>query len=315
MAHHSSYSSPNDLLQQIALEYLKEKKHKRRWKLLRTLIWVILICFLLYGLFSNADDEALRNKSHVALIDIRGVMDDQSLSRADNIAQSFAEAYHDKGTRAIILRINSPGGSPVQADDIYRTVMRYRTLHPKIKIYAVCTDICASAAYYAASAANEIYANPASLVGSIGVIYEGFGFVNLMKKVGVERRLFTAGKYKGFMDPFSPEKSQENQFMQTMLDSVHLQFEERVKAGRGERLKITPDTFTGLVWTGEQAKEQGLIDGFGSAGSVAREVIHVKTVVDYSVPETVLDKFAHQLGIGATAQVSSALMGGIKAQA
>lgn len=297
-------NTPNDLLQQIALEYLKEKKRKRRWGILYKVIFLVLILMGI-GFFSSlsGDDEDVRNKPHVALIDIQGVMDGDGLSKADNIAQSLSMAYHDKGTKAIILRINSPGGSPVQADDIYREVMRYRTLHPKIKVYAVCTDMCASAAYYAAAAANEIYANPASIVGSIGVIYSGFGFDDLMKKVGVSRRLVTAGIYKGFMDPFSPEQPKEKEMLKHMLAIVHKQFEDRVKEGRGDRLHITPDLFSGLFWTGTQAKELGLIDGFGSAGSVARDVIKVKHLVDYTITESSLDKFARQLGIGATTQL------------
>lgn len=309
-------TTPNDLLQQIALEYLKERKHRRRWKIIYRLLFILLLALIAYFFVAgSSDDDAARNKPHVALIDIQGVMSDDSMSKADNIAESLSMAYHDKGTKAIILRINSPGGSPVQADDIYRTIMRYRTMHPKIKVYAVCTDMCASAAYYAASAANDIYANPASLVGSIGVIYDGFGFVDIMKKVGVERRLHTAGQYKGFMDPFSPEQTQENQFMQTMLDTIHQQFEDRVKAGRGNRLHITPNIFSGLVWTGSQAKDLGLIDGFGSAGSVSRDVIHIKRIVDYTVTENPLDKFAHQLGIGLSAEVLTHVPLGVQLRA
>lgn len=302
MAEYSTTAPPNDLLQQIALEYLKEKKRKRRWSILYRIIFLLLILSIGYALFAS-DETEVRERPHVGLIDIKGVMDDDSLSKADNVAQSLALAYRDKGTKAIILRINSPGGSPVQADDIYREIMRYRTIHPKIKIYAVCTDMCASAAYYAASAANEIYANPASIVGSIGVVYNGFGFNDLMKKVGVSRRLITAGEYKGFMDPFSPEQPKEKEMLHHMLEIVHQQFEDRVKAGRGDRLHITSDLFSGLFWTGTQAKELGLIDGFGSAGSVAREVIKVKHIVDYTMSESSIDKFARQLGIGATTEL------------
>ncbi len=302
MAEYSTTTPPNDLLQQIALEYLQERKRKRRWGIFYKTLFLILILWIGFLVFSSSDEE-IRNKPHVALIDIRGVMDDESQSKADNVAQSLSMAYRDKGTKAIILRINSPGGSPVQADDIYREIMRNRAAHPNIKIYAVCTDMCASAAYYAAAAANEIYANPASLVGSIGVIYNGFGFNDLMKKLGVTRRLVTAGQYKGFMDPFSPEQPKEKEMLHHMLEIVHQQFEDRVKQGRGERLHITSDLFSGLFWTGTQAKELGLIDGFGSAGSVAREVIKVKRIVDYTMSESSIDKFARQLGMGATSEL------------
>lgn len=298
--------TPSDMLQQIALEYLKEKKRKRRWGIFYKFCFLLILLLVGYVLFSD-DSEDVRNKPHVALIDIRGEMSDESLSKADNIAKSLAEAYEDKGTKAVILRINSPGGSPVQADDIYREIRRYKTMHPKIKIYAVCTDLCASAAYYAASATDEIYANPASLVGSIGVVYSGFGFTDLMKKVGVERRLSTAGRYKGFMDAFSPERPEEKQLLQNMLDMVHKQFEERVKAGRGDRLKINDDTFSGLIWTGAQAKEMGLIDGFGSAGSVARDVIKIKEMVDYTVTDNYLDQFSRQFGVGFTSELLSSV--------
>lgn len=295
-------TTPNELLQQMALEYLKEKKHKRRWKLFcRTFFVLVILLMTYFFLFQN--NEELRNQPHTALIDIRGVMSDQGISSADNIAQSLAMAYEDKGTKAVILRINSPGGSPVQADDIYREIRRYKTLHPEIKIYAVCTDACASAAYYAASAADEIYANPASLVGSIGVLYDGFGFSGAMEKIGVERRLMTAGQYKGILDPFSPEKPEEKQFLQTMLDTIHQQFEDRVKEGRGDRLKMTPDIFSGLFWTGAQAKELGLIDGFGSAGSLARDVIKHKNIIDYTVTESLMEQFAQSLGSGFTSEL------------
>lgn len=299
---HNINNTPNDLLQQIALEYLKENKRKRRWRVFFRLFFILIVVAMGYLAFSESD-EALQNKPHVALIDIRGVMSDEGISKADNIAESLYMAYHDKGTKAIILRINSPGGSPVQADDIYREVMRYHTLYPKIKIYAVCTDICASAAYYAAAAANEIYANPASLIGSIGVVYESFGFTEIMKKIGVERRLHTAGQYKGFMDPFSPDNPKEGQLLQVMLDTIHQQFAERVKEGRGNRLKENPDLFSGLFWTGTQAKALGLIDGFGSAGSVARDIIHVEDIVDYTVTESYFDQFARQLGFGLGTQL------------
>lgn len=297
-------ATPNDLLQQIALEYLKEKKRKRRWGIFFKVLFLIILLAIVYFAVFQGNDEEMREKPHIALIDIKDVMSDDSISKADNIAQSLSMAYRDKGTKAIILRINSPGGSAVQADDIYREIMRHRKVNPKIKVYAVCTDMCASAAYYAASAANEIYANPASLVGSIGVIYNGFGFADVMKKIGVKRRLITAGEYKGFMDPFSPEKPEEKQFLEGMLEQVHQQFEDRVKEGRGDRLDTsTPNLFSGLIWTGTQAKEIGLIDGFGSAGSVAREVIKIKRIVDYTITDSCFDRFARQLGIGFTSEV------------
>ena len=183
------------------------------------------------------------------------------------------------------MRINSPGGSPVQANYLYNEIRRLRVKYPKIKVYAVCTDLCASAAYYIASAADDIYADPASLVGSIGVIYNGFGFTGALQKLGIERRLLTAGKYKGFMDPFSPMNSVEKQKLKKILDLVHQQFIQSVRKGRGKRLLNNPDLFTGLFWTGEQAKQMGLIDAFGSPGQVVRDVIKTKHVVNYTVKQ------------------------------
>ncbi len=193
-------------------------------------------------------------KNHVALIDIDGPIFDGQDASADHVVSGLTKAVKDPKTIAVILRINSPGGSPVQADDIYNNVMRFRRAYPKLKIYAVCRDICASAAYYIASSANEIYANPSSLVGSIGVLMDGFGFTGTMDKLGIDRRLITSGSEKGFLDPFSPVKPQDQAFAQQMLDQVHQQFINAVKNGRGNRLKDDPLLFSGLAWTGIQAK-------------------------------------------------------------
>jgi len=296
-------TQPNELLAQIALEYLKEKKRKRRWGIFYKVVFLALIVFVIYIFRSGDESQSLSVQPHAALIDIRGALMDDNLTNADNTARSLHDAYQDKGTKAVILRINSPGGSAVQADDIYREIMRYRKNYPDIKVYAVCTDICASAAYYIASAANEIYANPASLVGSIGVIYDGFGFVNTLEKLGVERRLITSGKYKGFLDPFSPEQPAEKAMLQNMLDTVHQQFEDRVKEGRGVRLKITPDTFSGLFWTGKEAKELGLIDDFGSAGYVAREIVKTENIIDYTVQENYFEELASKFGMNISSKL------------
>ncbi|MBS0357773.1 MAG: S49 family peptidase [Proteobacteria bacterium] len=305
-------STPNatweaKLIQQLATDYLKEKKRKRRWSIFFKLAFIILFVWLVFAFYKNDQEgNEKTNKPHVALIDIFGPIEDEA-DTADNAARSLREAFKDKLTVGIILRINSPGGSPVQADYVFNEITRLRKLYPKTKVYAVCTDLCASAAYYIAAAADEIYANPASLVGSIGVLYNGFGFVDILQKVGVERRLITAGKNKGFMDPFSPLEPEQKQIMQSMLDSVHTQFEDRVMQGRGTRLKVTPEIFSGLFWTGTRAKELGLIDGFGSAGSVARDVIKNSNIIDYTVKPNVLERFANRLGTSMSSELAAQL--------
>jgi protease-4 len=225
-----------------------------------------------------------------------------------NFIKGLNSAYeNNKALKAVILRIDSPGGSPVQADYMYNSIQFYKKKYPDVKIYAVCVDMCASAAYYVAAAADEIYANPSSLVGSIGVLYNGFGFVDTMQKLGVTRRLHTAGINKGFLDQFSPDNPAQGQLLQTMLDLIHQQFIDRVKAGRGQRLVIDKDTFSGLFWTGIQAKERGLIDGFASSGQVARDIIKIDRVVDYTVQESVIERFSKQMGTAIANQLPLAL--------
>ncbi|MCL4171420.1 UNVERIFIED_CONTAM: hypothetical protein GTU68_058044, partial [Idotea baltica] len=209
---------------------------------------------------------------------------------------SLVDAYDDKGTKGIILRINSPGGSPVQAGIINKEIQRQKKLHPKIPVYAVVEDICASGGYYIAAAADKIYVDQASIVGSIGVLMDGYGFTGVMEKVGVERRLLTAGKNKAMLDPFSPVKPEHQAFAQAMLDEIHEQFKTVVREGRSKRLKETPDTFSGLFWSGEKSIEIGLADALGSTDFVAREVIKHEKLVDFTHQENFADRFARQLG-------------------
>jgi len=279
------------LLNQIVVEFMREQRRRRRFR------WIVRVFFLLLILVggyqiakSFTEDVKVRSKAHVGLIDVTGEIASDGAVNADDFAKSLDAAYKSKGLKAVILRINSPGGSPVQADYIYNQIQYYREKYPVTPIYSVCVDLCASAAYYVASASNEIYANPSSMVGSIGVLFNGFGFVDVLHKVGVSRRLFTAGKNKGFFDPFSPIDAHQTQFLQTMLDTVHTTFIDKVKAGRGERLKIDADTFSGLVWVGIQAKDRGLIDGFASAGQLIRDKIKLDQVVDYTIKPSVLDR-------------------------
>jgi protease IV len=295
------------VLNTIVLEYMKEKKWKRRWRwLFRSLILLIIIV-IIYQLFSmNRDDAGTNAKPHVGLVDINGQIFDGKDANADDFAKGLESAYKNQGLKALILRINSPGGSPVQAEYMYNMVAYYKKKYPDVKVYAVCMDLCASAAYYVAAAADDIYASPSSMVGSIGVIYSSFGFTDLIAKVGITRRLQTAGTNKGFLDSFSSETDVQKQKLQIMLDLIHKQFINRVKEGRGNRLHVDDDTFSGLFWTGEQALPMGLIDGFASPGQLARDVIKINAVIDYTHKQNLFDRVTKNLG---TAMASELMMG------
>lgn len=285
------------LLNSIIMDYMKESKWKKRWRwFMRILFLTLILTAVWFAVSEDTEERGGHNKPHVGVIDLNGEIFDGKEASADDFAKGMDSAYKNKGLKALILRINSPGGSPVQAEYMYNSVNYYQKKYPDVKVYAVCVDLCASAAYYVAAAAEEIYASPASMVGSIGVLYNGFGFVDLMNKMGVTRRLQTAGSNKGFLDPFTPETEDQKKKLQEMLDIVHRQFINRVKEGRGDRLKIDDDTFSGLLWTGEQAKERGLIDGFASTGQLARDVIKIKSVVDYTHKPNLLDKVTKNLG-------------------
>ena len=285
-------------IQHLLTESIREQRLKRRWGIFFKLLFILVVGLFILLIFSfgSASSVGKTKQPHSALINISGPIFSNAPTNADSIATSLRAAFSDKNTQGIILRINSPGGSPVQADYVFNEILRLRAEHPKIKVYAVCTDICASGAYYIAAAANEIYANPASLVGSIGVIYNGFGFVDTLQKVGIQRRLLTAGQHKGFLDPFSPLKASEKVFAQNMLNDIHRQFINSVKKGRGKRLIITAETFSGLVWPGNQAKKMGLIDGFASASMVARNIIKNDNIVDYTVKPNYLERIVEHFG-------------------
>lgn len=304
------------LLNQIVIEYMREQKRKRRWRWVMRTLLMVLILIAAYNIFAySEEDKSSRSKPHVGIVDVNGAIFDTQSASAENFAKSMDDAYDSTGLKAVILRINSPGGSPVQADYMYNTVKYYREKYPDIKIYAVCVDMCASAAYYIAAAADEIYANPSSMVGSIGVIYNGFGFVDTLQKLGVTRRLQTAGVNKAFLDPFLPENPGQSKILQSMLDDIHNTFIERVKAGRGGRLKIDDATFSGLFWTGQQAKDRGLIDGFASSGQVAREIVKIQEVIDYTYKQSVFERMAKNIGTAIVSQIPVAmgLKGGISA--
>lgn len=284
------------LLNQIVLDYMKEKKRKRRWRWVMRIVILCLIGIAIHELMGfNHEDSIGNTKPHVGIVDLNGEISDIK-ANADDFAKGISNAYKNEGLKALIIRINSPGGSPVQAEYMYNTLKYYKSKHPNIKTYAVCVDLCASAAYYVAVALDEIYASPASMVGSIGVLYNGFGYVGVMDKIGVSRRLQTAGANKGFMDPFSPENNAQKAKLQTMLDIVHQQFINRVKEGRGARLHVNEETFSGLFWTGEQALTQGLIDGYASSGQLARDIIKLDDLIDYTYKQNLFDRFAKGMG-------------------
>lgn len=289
------------LLEKTLLATVEERRRARRWGIFFKLLGFAYLVALL-AMFSPALSlrEAARSGEHTALVEVRGMIADDEAASADNVVGSLRAAFKDKHTKGVVLRINSPGGSPVQSGYIYDEIRRLRAEHPDTKLYAVITDLGASGAYYVASAADAIYADKASLVGSIGVTAASFGFVGAMERLGVERRVYTAGEHKAFLDPFQSQKEGEVRFWQEVLEVTHRQFIDSVKQGRGERLKDKehPELFSGLVWSGEQALQLGLVDALGSASHVAREVVGAEDLVDFTVRETPFDRFAKKLGSG-----------------
>ncbi|MCX7117177.1 MAG: S49 family peptidase [Legionellales bacterium] len=310
MSHHDTPIQVDSqaILNQLVLEHLRDKRRHRIWKRVKWgILSVIILWLLIFFVKFSAQERKEESTPHVGLIDVKGAIFEGQSASADNVIKGLEKAYENKALNAIILRIDSPGGSPVQADYMYNAIHHYRDKYKDVKIIAVCVDACASAAYYVASAADDIYANPSSLVGSIGVLYNGFGFVDAMQKLGVSRRLYVAGLNKGFMDPFSPTQPTDKAHLQTMLNLVHVQFIEKVKAGRGKRLKVDKDTFSGLFWTGVQAKDRGLIDGFASSGQVAREILKLDKVVDYTYQSSILERFSKTMGAAMANQLPEAL--------
>ncbi len=282
-------------IEKLALSGLKEQQTARRWStFFKILTFVYLFLLLILGLGIWGGKGAAG--PHTALIDISGVIEPGGEVSADAVITSLNDAYESNGTKGIILRFNSPGGSPVQAGIINDEIVRQKKLHPKIPVYGVVEDICASGGYYIAVATDKIYVDKASIVGSIGVLMDGYGFTEVMKKVGVERRLMTAGENKAMLDPFSPVNPKHQALAQAMLNEIHEQFKNVVRKGRGARLKETPETFSGLFWSGEQSIKLGLADAYGSADYVAREVIKQEEIVDYTYQDTVVDRFAKRLG-------------------
>ncbi|WP_068826659.1 signal peptide peptidase SppA [Pseudomonas sp. BMS12] len=288
------------LLEKTLQAGVVEQRRARRWGIFFKLLAFIYLfgALALFSPLMKLGKSASVAESHTALIEVRGMIMADEEASADNIVSGLRAAFEDEKTKGIILRINSPGGSPVQSGYIYDEIKRLRGEYPDTKVYAVISDLGASGAYYIASAADEIYADKASLVGSIGVTAATFGFVGVMEKVGVDRRVYTSGEHKAFLDPFQPPKEEETRFWQGVLKTTHQQFIDSVKRGRGERLKVDghPELFSGLIWSGEQALQLGLVDALGSSSYVAREVIGAKTIVDYTREESPLDRFTKKLG-------------------
>ena len=279
----------------IAREFLLERRRARRWSIGFKISFIAL--FLLVLLIGYvADDSPGFGGGHSALIDVQGVISSATAANADYIRLGLRRAYEDADTRGIILRINSPGGSPVQAGHINDEIRRLKEEYPDIPVYAVLGDICASGGYYIAAAADYIYADKASLVGSIGVIMAGFGFVNALEKLGIERRVLRAGENKALLDPFSPLREEEAAHVRAVLEDIYRQFKAVVKEGRGERLVADDKIFSGLIWSGEQSVELGLVDGLGGTDYVARELIGAERIVEFTHQDNLLERFAGQVG-------------------
>ncbi len=305
--------SLNGVLEQFARDYLKDRRSERRWRFFSRLAWFILFLVVLVMLLASRGRTSAPVGPHTALIEVRGEIAADAEASAENLLPGLKQAFEDAGAKAVVLRINSPGGSPVQAGIVHDEIVRLKGLHKK-KVYAVVEETCASGAYYIAVAADEIYADKASIVGSIGVLMDGFGFQGLMDKLGVERRLLTAGENKGIGDPFSPLSARHRAYTQGMLDQIHQQFIAVVKEGRGKRLKQTPDTFSGLFWNGEKALQLGLIDHLGNLDFVARDVVMAEEIVDYTPKENVAERLAKRFGaaVGAGAVKALYSLGGLR---
>ncbi len=298
-----------DVMEKLVFSAYKEQKSTRRWGIFFKSLMFAYLAAIFFMVYMKNDLSDIPNKQHkhTALIEIRGTIAADSEANADSIVSALRDAFKNKNSAAVILRINSPGGSPVQAGYINDEIKRLRDKHPDKPVYAVITDMCASGGYYIAAAADEIYADKASIVGSIGVIMNGFGFVDAMDKLGIERRMMTAGENKGFMDPFSPLKEDDTQHIKSLLGSIHQQFIDVVKEGRGERLSDDPKIFSGLVWTGEQAIDIGLVDALGSSSYVAREVIGAEKIVDYTYDQPVFERFVERFGASMASGVTSTM--------
>jgi len=285
-----------EVIEKLALAALNEQRRSRRWGIFFKLLGFVYLTLLLLIALDWRGQDGLTAGKHTALVDIVGVIDPKGDASADRVTAALQGAFKDKNTQGVVLRINSPGGSPVQSGIIYDEIRRLRGVYPNVPMYAVVEDICASGGYYIAAATDKIYVDKASIVGSIGVIMDGWGFTGTMGKLGVERRVLVSGENKAFLDPFSPVDDAQKKHAQSMLDDIHKQFIDVVRKGRGKRLKESSDIFSGLLWTGARSIELGLSDGFGSVDFVAREVIKAEDIVDFTQKENLAERFAKRFG-------------------
>jgi protease-4 len=293
------------LVEKLVLGNVTEQRRSRRWRLFfRGLLFVYLFALLALWAVDHLPSATLHAGGHAAVIEVDGLISSETDASAKNVVDALRSAFKDSGTKGIILRINSPGGSPVQAAIVSDEIRRLRDKHKKIPVYAVIEDLGASGGYYVAVAADKIYVNRSSIVGSIGVLMNGFGFVETLDKLGIERRLLTAGEHKGIFDPFSPVGEFDREYLERVLRDLHQNFITAVKAGRGNRLKDDPKIFSGLFWTGEESVELGLADGFGDLGYVARDLVGVETTVDFTKKEDVWERLAARVGTGAAEVVA-----------
>lgn len=284
-------------LERVALAAVQEQRKARQWGIFFKSLGFLYLFILLFAVMGWLGEKDKVLGKHTALIDMQGVISSDEVS-ADKIVMGLQNAFKDKRTQGVILRINSPGGSPVQAGQIHDEIKRLRAKYPSTPLYVVVDDICASGGYYVAAAADKIFVDKASIVGSIGVLMDGFGFTKAMDKLGVERRLLTAGENKGFLDPFSPADPKQEAYARSMLNEIHQQFIQVVREGRGKRLKETPEMFSGLVWSGAKSIELGLADAYGSTDYVAREIIKAEDIVDFTPRDDLASRLADKLGLG-----------------
>ncbi|GKS75657.1 S49 family peptidase [Acidovorax sp. SUPP950] len=284
-----------DVLEKLVFATLSEQRSARRWRIFTRLAWLVFLIAVAWVLLARDATSTSKSTPHTAVVDIKGEIAAGAEASAEFVVAAMRSAFEDSGSQAVVLLINSPGGSPVQAGIINDEIIRLKAKYNK-PVYAVVEETCASAAYYIAAAADEIYVDKASIVGSIGVLMDGFGFTGTMEKLGVERRLLTAGENKGFLDPFSPQTEKQRAYAQAMLDQIHQQFIHVVKEGRGDRLKPTADTFSGLFWTGQQAVEMGLADHLGNLDYVAREVVKAEDIIDYTRRDNVAERLVKKFG-------------------
>ena len=286
----------NSALARAVRDLMQDRRSERHWRIFFRLAWFALLAVVAWVLLSRAGPATSVSKPHTALVEVRGEIASDTEASAERLVSALKDAFEDKGARAVVLRINSPGGSPVQSGIVNDEIRRLKALHDK-KVYAVVEEMCASGAYYIAVAADEIFVDKASLVGSIGVLMDGFGFTGLMDKLGIERRLLTAGENKGMLDPFSPQNPTQTAYAKAMIDQIHQQFIAVVKQGRGDRLQAGDETFSGLFWNGEEAVRLGLADRLGNLDYVAREVVKAEEIVDYTPYDNVAERLAKRFGV------------------